>query len=52
MANQVRATGKSHMPKDSFLFEKVIPVALVLLGVITLGLIAFAISLLFGIVPF
>jgi hypothetical protein len=43
---------KSHMPKDSFLFEKIIPATLILLGIITLGLILFALNLLFGVVHF
>ena len=43
---------KSHMPENSVLFEKIVPAALIILGVITLGLILFALNLLFGIVPF
>ena len=43
---------KSHMPKDSILFEKIIPVALILLGVITIGLMVFAAGVLLGFVRF
>ena len=43
---------KSHMPKDSFFFEKVVPVSLILMGIVTLGLILFAASVLFGLVKF
>jgi len=50
MANSIRANSKSHMPENSFLFEKVVPAILIFLGVVTLGLILFALSLLFGIV--
>jgi hypothetical protein len=41
---------KSHIPKDSILFEKVIPALLVFLGIVTVGIILFAVALLFGIV--
>ena len=43
---------KSHMPKDSFFFKKVVPVSLILMGIVTLGLILFAASVLFGLVKF
>ena len=42
----------SHMPKDSFFFEKVVPVSLAVMGVITLGLIIFAAGVLFGFIKF
>ena len=47
MATQSNLKSKSHMPKDSFLFEKVVPATLIFLGIVTLGLILFALSLLF-----
>jgi hypothetical protein len=52
MEIQSRSKSKSHMPENSFLFEKIIPASLIVLGVITLGLILFALSLLLGIVHF
>ena len=52
MNEENRANGKSHMPKDSFLFEKVVPAALILMGIVTLGLILFAAGVLLGIVRF
>jgi hypothetical protein len=45
-------TKKSHMPKNSFLFEKIIPIALIVLGIITLGLMIFAAGVLMGFVHF
>lgn len=50
MADKKRAT--SHIPRDSFLFEKLVPISLIVLGVITLGLILFATGVLLGIVKF
>jgi hypothetical protein len=43
---------KSHMPKDSFLFEKIVPASLVVMGIVTLGLILFAAGVLLGLVKF
>lgn len=43
---------KSHMPKDSFFFERVVPASLVIMGIVTLGLIVFAAGVLFGLVKF
>ena len=42
----------SHMPENSFFFDKLIPSALALMAVITVGLILFALSVLFGLVTF
>jgi len=52
MANPIRAKSKSHIPENSFLFEKIVPVSLIILGVVTLGLILFAAGVLLGIVKF
>jgi len=52
MANSIRANSKSHMPENSFLFEKVVPASLIVLGIVTLGLIVFAAGVLLGIVHF
>jgi hypothetical protein len=43
---------KSHMPENSVLFEKVVPVALVFMGVLTAVLILFAAGVLLGIIRF
>lgn len=43
---------KSHMPKDSFFFEKLVPVSLAIMGIVTLGLIVFAAGVLLGFVKF
>ncbi|MBE7433656.1 MAG: hypothetical protein HS100_07050 [Anaerolineales bacterium] len=44
--------GKSHMPKDSFFFEKVVPASLVFMGLVMLGLIIFAAGVLLGFIKF
>lgn len=46
------AKGKSHIPKDSLFFEKIVPVSLIAMGVVTLGLILFAAGVILGIVQF
>ena len=43
---------KSHMPKDSFFFEKVVPASLAVMGIVTLALILFAAGVLLGLVKF
>jgi uncharacterized membrane protein YukC len=52
MTEEKRSKESSHIPKNSFLFEKVIPVSLIVLGLITLGLIVFAAGVLLGFVKF
>ena len=52
MAIQTKAHSKSHIPQNSILFEKIVPILLVLLGLITVGLILFAMGVLLGIVHF
>ena len=42
----------SRMPRDSILFEKIVPAALVILGLVTVGLIGFAFAGLLGLVSF
>lgn len=51
MTSQVRST-KSHAPKDSVMFEKVVPVLLVVMGVLTVVLIGFAAGVLLGFIHF
>lgn len=43
---------RSHMPENSVLFEKIVPAALVIMGVLTAVLILFAAGVLLGIVQF
>ena len=52
MATQPLPKSKSHIPQNSVLFEKVIPIVLILLGIIMLGLMLFAAGVLLGIVHF
>ena len=52
MAVQPKTNSKSHIPEKSFLFEKIVPIILILMGVITLGLMLFAAGVLLGIVHF
>jgi hypothetical protein len=42
-------TKKSHMPKDSILFERIVPALLIILGIIMFALILFAAGVLLGI---
>jgi hypothetical protein len=43
---------KSHMPQHSLFFEKIVPILLVGMGIITAALILFAAGVLLGIVRF
>ncbi len=52
MSAQVRINAKSHIPKNSILFEKIVPVLLILLMVVTIGLTLFAAGVLLGIIHF
>jgi hypothetical protein len=52
MTTQSNLKSKSHMPKDSLFFEKIVPISLVTMGVITVGLILFAAGVILGIIQF
>ena len=52
MHNEDRVNSKSHMPKNSLLFEKLVPISLIIMGVVTVGLILFAAGVLLGLVKF
>ena len=52
MTEENRAKSKSHIPKNSLFFEKIVPTSLIIMGIITLGLILFAAGVLLGIVKF
>ena len=43
---------KSHMPENSFLFERIVPAALAFMGILTVVLILFAAGVLLGIIQF
>jgi hypothetical protein len=51
MTNPPR-TVKSHIPPHSFLFEKIVPISLIVMGIVTVGLMLFAAGVLLGIVHF
>ena len=52
MQNENRVNSKSHIPKNSILLEKLVPLSLIIMGVVTLGLILFAAGVLLGLVKF
>lgn len=52
MTDQTRAKNKSHIPKNSLFFEKIVPISLIAMGVVTLGLILFAAGVILEIVRF
>ncbi|MCB0117589.1 MAG: hypothetical protein H6634_09110 [Anaerolineales bacterium] len=52
MTERKLTTSKSHMPKDSFLFEKFVPASLIVMGIVMVGLILFAAGVLLGVVKF
>lgn len=52
MPDPRRAQSKSHAPENSFLFEKLVPVLLIGMGVLTVILILFAAGVLLGIIHF
>jgi hypothetical protein len=50
MPDDSQTNKKSHMPEKSLMFEKVIPVLLILLGILTVALILFAAGILLGLI--
>jgi hypothetical protein len=52
MAIQTKVNSKSHIPQNSILFEKIVPIALISMGIVTIGLMLFAAGVLLGIVHF
>ena len=52
MSNQIPTKAKSRAPGNSILFEKVVPVLLILMGILTVVLILFAAGVLLGIIHF
>ena len=43
---------KTHMPKDSLLYEKLIPATLIILAVVTVALIIFSAGIFLGFIQF
>lgn len=52
MAERAPTTGKSHAPKDSVFFEKIIPALLIFMGVLMAVLILVAAGVLLGFIHF
>jgi hypothetical protein len=52
MPDDSRTNKKSHMPENSLMFEKIVPILLILMGILTVALILFAAGLLLGIIHF
>ena len=52
MQDDSHTNKKSHMSRNSLMFEKVIPVLLILMGILTVALILFAAGILLGIIHF
>ena len=52
MAIRPQANSTSHIPEKSFLFEKIIPIVLIVMVVITFSLMVFAAGVLLGIIHF
>ena len=52
MSTQTHLNGKSHMPKNSVLFEKIVPALLISLAVVTALLMIFAAGVLLGMIQF
>jgi hypothetical protein len=48
MSNPIRNLNKSRAPEDSVMFEKIMPVVLIALGILTVVLIGFAAGILLG----
>lgn len=44
MSHSVDKNKKSHIPRNSFFFAKIVPVVLILMGLVTAGLILFAVG--------
>jgi hypothetical protein len=52
MAYPSNKNNKSHMPQNSLFFDRVIPILLILMAIVTISLILFAVGVLLGIVHF
>ena len=47
-----KARDRSHMPTDSVFYEKIIPVLLIVMAVLTVAFVLFAAGVLLGFIPF
>jgi hypothetical protein len=52
MDTETQQASRSRVPKNSMLFEKIVPAALVSMGILTVLLILFAAGVLLGIIHF
>lgn len=52
MQNESRSTGPSRVPKNSVLFERIIPALLIAMGVLMIVLIGIAAGVLLGLIHF
>jgi hypothetical protein len=52
MPEQNQANTKSHLPRNSIFFEKIIPALLVVMGILTILLILIAAGVILGIIHF
>lgn len=52
MNEEHRIPKRSHIPQNSYFFEKIVPAALIGMGIITFALILFAAGVLLGLVKF
>ncbi len=52
MRSDAPGAGKSRAPRNSILFEKVVPILLILMGILTVVLILFAAGVLLGFIHF
>jgi hypothetical protein len=52
MSNPLPPKSKSRLPERSFLFEKIVPASLIVLGIVTAVLIVFAFGVLIGLIRF
>lgn len=50
MAGKIRANSKSHIPRGSLFFEKIVPISLITMGIVTFALILFAAGVILGFV--
>jgi hypothetical protein len=52
MQGENHPTSKSRIPRNSMLFEKIVPIVLIIMGILTVVLILFAAGVLLGVIHF
>ena len=50
--DQTHENKKSHMPENSLFYEKIIPILMIVMGIVTVALIIFAAGVLLGFINF